>query len=283
MIEPISSGLGIHIADLSMSYQQRETQVEVLSHLNLNIAPGSFVSVVGPSGCGKSTLLRLIAGLTTPQAGALCLTSSAVSDSDVRMSARKTPPLFANEKYQEATSFVFQEANLLPWLTVEENVQLPFELSKALAQVPRLERGQRVLESLQKVALQDSRNLFPAQLSGGMKMRVSLARALVNRPRLLLLDEPFAALDENTRFEMQNQLLELWYREKMTVVFVTHSLFEAAYLSQRVILIKGTGAQIQMDLDLQKEFSLPSRRTEDLRTSEVLNTIVKHIATRLRQ
>lgn len=229
----------------------------MISDMNLQITAGSFVSVVGPSGCGKSTLLRLISGLESPTQGEVLLSA-------------KNPGNF---------SFVFQDSNLLPWRTVYENVHLPFELNHAFRQVPETEQHRRISEALQKVHLLDSQNLFPHQLSGGMKMRVSLARALVNSPRLLLMDEPFAALDENTRFEMQNQLHQLWLQEKMTVVFVTHSLFEASFLAERVIMLKGPGGHVVLDQNLE----LPRERSEALRTTEGFNRIVAGIAERLRR
>ncbi|WP_373997492.1 ABC transporter ATP-binding protein [Bdellovibrio bacteriovorus] len=249
----MSEGLGIEIKDLHKSFQKRE----VIQDLNLKIELGSFVSLVGPSGCGKSTLLRLIAGLEKPTKGEVSLSPSG----------------------RNIFSFVFQEANLLPWRNVFENVALPFELSDDLKKVSADEKSNRVRAALKKVHLEDSENLFPHELSGGMKMRVSLARALVNQPRLLLMDEPFAALDENTRFEMQNQLLELWKKEKMTIVFVTHSLFESTYLSERIIMLKGPGAKKVVD----QKVELPAHRTEELRTSEDLNHIVRSISARFKE
>ncbi|WP_374030215.1 ABC transporter ATP-binding protein [Bdellovibrio bacteriovorus] len=248
----MTEALGIRIQNLHKKFAQRQ----VIENLSLEIAPGSFVSVVGPSGCGKSTLLRLIAGLEKPTNGEVSLS-----------------PASAN------FSFVFQDANLLPWRTVAENVSLPFELDSKLQQISQAEKNKRVRAALEKVKLEHFESAFPHELSGGMKMRVSLARALVSSPRLLLMDEPFAALDENTRFEMQNQLRELWLQEKMTVVFVTHSLFESTYLAERIIMLKAPGAQKTLD----QKIELPSQRSEDLRTSEDLNKIVKELSMRLRE
>ncbi|WP_291515723.1 ABC transporter ATP-binding protein [Bdellovibrio sp. ArHS] len=248
----MTEGLGIHIQNLHKSFKKRE----VIHDLSLDIAAGSFVSLVGPSGCGKSTLLRLIAGLENPTNGEVSL----------------SPP------GKNISGFVFQEANLLPWRNVFENVALPFELRPEFQSLPEKDKKLRVLAALKKVQLEGSENLFPHELSGGMKMRVSLARAVVHTPRLLLMDEPFAALDENTRFEMQNQLLDLWKKEKMTIVFVTHSLFEAVYLSERIIMLKGPDARIVID----EKVDLPFERTEDLRTSEKLNQLVRGVSARLR-
>ncbi|UXR63522.1 ABC transporter ATP-binding protein [Bdellovibrio bacteriovorus] len=248
----MSDGVGIRIEKLHKDFSQKK----VIENLNLDIAPGSFVSVVGPSGCGKSTLLRLVAELETPSSGTIQKDSGDATN----------------------FSFVFQDPNLLAWRTVYENVRLPFELSKSLQVLSPQEQHKRISAALTKVHLQDSQNLFPHQLSGGMKMRVSLARALVNSPQLLLMDEPFAALDESTRFEMQRELHTLWQKERMTVIFVTHSLFESAFLSERIIMLKGAGAQIVLD----QKLTLPQVREESLRTTEAFNKIVAGLSERLR-
>ncbi|XGC79353.1 ABC transporter ATP-binding protein [Bdellovibrio bacteriovorus] len=248
----MEQALGIKIKTLSKSFGSKA----VIKDLSVEITPGSFVTLLGPSGCGKSTLLRLIAGLDNPTVGELTLSPS------------------GKKKF----GFVFQEANLLPWKTVKENVCLPFELDEDLKSISKPARDEKVFEALKKVKLEGSENLFPHELSGGMKMRVSIARALVSNPRLLLMDEPFAALDENTRFEMQDQLLQLWENEKMTVVFVTHSLYEASYLSQRVIMLKAPGAIISSDMNL----ALPTKRNLELRTSEAFNSVLKELTERFR-
>ncbi|WP_347356387.1 ABC transporter ATP-binding protein [Bdellovibrio sp.] len=244
--------VGIQIENLHKEFADKR----VIENLNLNIEAGSFVSIVGPSGCGKSTLLRLIAGLETPSAGTL----KKASEKELNF------------------SFVFQDPNLLAWRTVYENVRLPFELNDQLKKLSADEQDKRIVESLKKVHLDESQDLFPHQLSGGMKMRVSLARALVNSPRLLLMDEPFAALDESTRFEMQRELHSLWQKERMTVVFVTHSLFESTFLSERIIMLKGVGARVVLD----QKLALPATREESLRTTEAFNKIVEGLSERLR-
>ncbi|MGE5085723.1 MAG: ABC transporter ATP-binding protein [Bacillota bacterium] len=239
---------GVHLKNINKSFGLKE----VLHNLDLQIEKGSFTALVGPSGCGKSTVLRLIAGLEAPTNGLVEI----------------------DETHAQKFGFVFQDANLLPWKTVAENVALPFELSPLLQGTSKAEIHQRVLEVLSKVKMSESKDLFPHQLSGGMKMRVSLARALVGKPQLLLMDEPFAALDEFTRNEMQIQLRDLWQLEKVTVVFVTHSLLESAFLADRVILLKGPGGQIALD----KKLNLPLKRDERLRTSAEFNQIVKEIS-----
>ena len=230
------------------------TERDVIANLQLEIPTGSFVSLVGPSGCGKSTLLRLMAGLEKPSSGTLN---------------------FAENENQHI-GFVFQEPELLPWKTVLENVLLPLELQKTpLALSEKQKLAQAVLH---KVKLAGTDSLYPHQLSGGMKMRVSVARALISNPRWLFMDEPFAALDEPTRFEMQDLLKQLWIQEKLSIVFVTHSLSEAAYLSQRIIMFEAVGGKIRKDETL----SLPSSKNEDLRTSQELNALVKDLSQRMR-
>lgn len=240
--------MSIEIKDLHKSFGSKE----ILKNINLSIQEGSFVSILGSSGCGKSTLLRLIAGLETPTSGSI------------------QNPL-------APVSYVFQGANLLPWRTALENVRLPGEVDHK-NNPPKAELQDRPLEALEKVHLKESANLFPHELSGGMQMRVSLARALVTRPKILLLDEPFAALDEITRFEMQKQLLELWEKEKMTVVFVTHSFSEAAFLSERIIMLKSPG-HISQDLNV----NYLGDRNDTLRTSPELNEIVRKLSEELRK
>jgi NitT/TauT family transport system ATP-binding protein len=216
--------------------------VPVLEGLDLDIAAGSFVALVGPSGCGKSTLLRLIAGLDRPDAGAVSF----------------SPPLERGHPERAPIAYVFQDAHLLPWRSVLDNAALPLEL----AGVPRPERHQAALAVLRQVGLGEATTRYPAELSGGMRMRVSLARALVTRPRLLLLDEPFAALDELTRSRLDDQLRALWGELGMTVLFVTHSLLEAAYLAERAVVLSRRPARVVLDRTL----TLPREREASLRT-----------------
>src|SRR6478736_2991092 len=220
MAEPALSETDLDVAGLAVRLRAvtkvYENGVAALGPLDLDVAKGEFVSLLGPSGCGKSTALRLIAGLSAPSAGT------------VNVSHR------ANRKgRRHPIGFVFQEPTLMPWASVRENVRLPLKLSHA----PASESDGRVIEALKRVGLAEFADSFPRELSGGMKMRVSLARALVTDPDILLMDEPFAALDEITRFRLNNDLLELWRNLKKTVIFVTHSVFESVYLSQRVIVM----------------------------------------------
>ena len=191
-----------------------DSGVVALDGIDLDISAGEFVAILGPSGCGKSTLLRLIAGLDRPQAGTV----------DVRG---------AGPDRRFDVAYVFQDAHLLPWRTVLRNVALPLELMG----VDKARRDGAARAAIDQVGLTDAIGRYPAQLSGGMRMRASLARALVTRPKLLLLDEPFAALDEITRHHLDAQLRRLWADERMTVVFVTHSTAEAAFLAERAVVM----------------------------------------------
>ncbi len=220
--------------------------VVALDGVDLEVAAGEFVAILGPSGCGKSTLLRLVAGLDQPQGGT------------VRV-----------EGVDGRVAYVFQDAHLLPWRTVLANVELPLQLKG----VPRAARRQAAAAALTQVGLGDALARFPAQLSGGMRMRASLARALVTEPRLLLLDEPFAALDELTRTRLDEELFDLWRRRRMTVAFVTHSLGEAAFLAQRVVVLSPRPARVVAEVSV----ALPEARDATLRTTAPFNEVVRRL------
>lgn len=239
----MSLGLSIRAEKIS---QQFATGLTPIRNLTFNCAPGEFVALLGPSGCGKSTLLRMIAGLRKPSSGMLLVGQ----DQD------------ATEK---RVSYVFQEAYLLPWRKVLENVTLPLELLGA----SRVEREFKARKVLERVGLIDFEGYYPSELSGGMKMRVSLARSLVTEPQLLLLDEPFAALDEVTRLKLDQELRDLWQESKMTVVFVTHSISEAAFLADRILMLskKTEGLAQEITNPLPPDRSFASRA--DARFSEL--------------
>jgi NitT/TauT family transport system ATP-binding protein len=234
-----ADGLAVSLRGVTKVYGNG---VMALGPFDLDVRQGEFVSLLGPSGCGKSTALRLIAGLAGPTAGSVQVSRHA-----------------GEGRPGQTIGFVFQEPTLMPWTSVRENVRLPLKL----AHVPQAEADGLVSEALSRVGLSDFADSYPRELSGGMKMRVSLARALVTDPDILLMDEPFAALDEITRFRLNNDLLALWRSLGKTVIFVTHSVFESVYLSQRVVVM--TQRPGRMGADIRIETSEP--RTEEFRTS----------------
>ncbi|MBP7000201.1 MAG: ABC transporter ATP-binding protein [Amaricoccus sp.] len=196
-----------------------------VADMSVTIGEGDFVALLGPSGCGKSTALRMIAGLLPVTAGTIAIEpGSGGSEQDL--------------------GFVFQEPTLMPWASVFDNVWLPLRLAGR----SRAEVAQRVTDALSEVGLSRFAAAYPRELSGGMKMRVSIARALVTRPRILLMDEPFAALDEMTRMKLNNDVLRLWAEHGLTVVFVTHSVFESVYLANRVLVMAARPGRVVADL-----------------------------------
>ncbi len=228
----------ILLSGVSKRYRGSAAAVE---NVSLTIGRGEFVTLLGPSGCGKSTILKLVSGLTH------------VSEGHVKVNGMT--PVNA----RELMSFIFQDATLLPWRTVAQNVGLGLELEYA-ARALRKERVERMLEL---VGLQDVAHKYPRQLSGGMKMRVSIARALVTRPRILLMDEPFAALDEMTRDRLNEELLRLYAEHKWTVLFVTHSVSEAVFLSTRIVILAPHPGRIAHEVQVD----LPWPRTAETRES----------------
>ncbi len=234
-----AADLAVSLRGITKTY---DSGIMALGPLDLDIRRGEFVSLLGPSGCGKSTALRLIAGLVAPSAGHVQVSHPG---SDLQPG--------------RGIGFVFQEPTLMPWTSVRENVRLPLKL----AHVPASDADARIAEALSRVGLSDFANSYPRELSGGMKMRVSLARALVTDPDILLMDEPFAALDEITRFRLNNDLLTLWRNLGKTVIFVTHSVFESVYLSQRVVVMTARPGCIHAEIPV--ETSEP--RGEEFRTS----------------
>ncbi len=221
------------------------TGVLALEKLYLSIGEHEFLSLLGPSGCGKSTALRLIAGLGEPSAGRI-----------------EWPGGVAGPNARDI-GFVFQEPTLMPWATVFDNVYLPLRLQGAA----RAAAAPDVTATLAMVGLTGFEKAYPRELSGGMKMRVSIARALVMRPRLLLMDEPFAALDEITRFKLNNDLIELWRSQSWTVVFVTHSVYESVYLSSRIVVMSPRPGRVAAE----HRIDAPYPRTEEFRTSTIYN------------
>ena len=227
---------------------------QALLPVDLTIAEGEFVTLLGPSGCGKSTLLKMIAGMLEPSDGRLLVWRKPVHQVDE--SGRKM-------------AFVFQAPTLMPWASVQTNVRLPLDL----AGVPRKDADARVAESLALVGLDKFAGALPRALSGGMQMRVSIARGLVTQPDLLLMDEPFGALDEITRHKLDADLLDLWRKKKLTVIFVTHSIHEAVFLSSRVIMMAARPGRVVEQFDIDE----PYPRTADFMVSPQFSRYAKKL------
>jgi NitT/TauT family transport system ATP-binding protein len=226
--------------------------VVALERFNFDVWPGEFVALLGPSGCGKSTALRIIAGLSEPTSGTIDWLAHRGAQQPSRAAAGPAA-------LRRRLGFVFQEPTLMPWATVAANVRLPLKLAGA---APR-EAQPRVAAALARVGLEGFAASYPRELSDGMKMRASIARALVTEPELLLMDEPFAALDEITRFRLNNDILTLWQSLGKTVVFVTHSVFESVYLAQRIVVMTPRPGRVFTELAIEA----PYPRDERFRTS----------------
>ena len=229
-----------------------------LDDISFDVREGQFVSLVGPSGCGKSTLLRMVAGLGPITAGQILVEG--------------LPPRQARQEKAD-TAFVFQDATLMPWRNVLGNVELPLELRG----VSKAERRSTVMQALETVGLAEVTRAYPRELSGGMRMRVSLARALAAHPRLLLMDEPFGALDEITRQRLNGELLRLCALANWTVVFVTHNVFEAVFLSTRILVMSARPGRIIAEV----EVPLPHPRVPELRTDPEFTRVVREVVTLL--
>lgn len=234
------SNLLIETKGLGFSYQADNGDVEVLKDINLEVEQGSLLSIVGPSGCGKTSLLRLIAGLEEPVIGGIGVAT-------------------------QNSAYVFQQPALFPWATVKDNIAKPLKLTKAN------QIDQKVADVLELVGLSEFADSYPHQLSGGMQQRVSIARALVMEPDLLLMDEPFGALDEQTRENMNLELRSLWQATGKTICFVTHSIAEAVFLSTDIVVLSSRPGQMKA----QFKSALPEKRTLETFTSQAFN---KHIA-----
>lgn len=262
-VETSLTALAVSLRGVTKTY---DNGVLALGPLDLAVRKGEFISLLGPSGCGKSTALRLIAELSAPSSGIVRLARR-----EGGAQSGHVPP--GHIQPGHGIGFVFQEPTLMPWTSARENVRLPLKL----AGVPKAEARARADQALASVGLGDFADAFPRELSGGMKMRVSLARALVTDPDVLLMDEPFAALDEITRFRLNDDLLALWRRLGKTVIFVTHSVFESVYLSQRVVVMTARPGRIQADFRIETV----EPRGEEFRTSVAYSDYCRKVSAAL--
>jgi NitT/TauT family transport system ATP-binding protein len=239
----------IDVENVSLTYQSSNgAEVLAIDNISCTIEAGKFVVLIGPSGCGKSSLLMMMAGLRHPTQGQILCNGKQINEPD-----------------PDQVGVVFQEANLYPWLTAQKNVEFPLMLRK----VPQQERSRLAQEALELVGLGKFAQSYPHELSGGMKQRVSIARGLVHHPKVLLMDEPFAALDEQTRLKMGDELLRIWQRTKQTLVFVTHSLTEAVYLADEIIVMSARPGRIAERIQIP----LPRPRTMEMMSTEMFGQL----------
>ena len=241
-----ATGFSVSCRDVTVRFFTDRRSVTALQDVSLDIRDGEFLTLLGPSGCGKSTFLRVVADLIAPTAGSLQVLGVTPEAARIRRDI----------------GFVFQDAALLPWRTALQNVELPLEVAKGRADTTRAARA-TPRELLELVGLKGSENAYPHELSGGMRQRVAIARALVSDPKVLLMDEPFGALDEITRDRLNEELLRVWRELGMTVLFVTHSIYEAAFLGQRVLMLAANPGRVQeiVPIDLPADRGLDIRET----------------------
>ncbi|MEO8545473.1 MAG: ABC transporter ATP-binding protein [Burkholderiaceae bacterium] len=243
---PHTTGFSVSCREISVRFFTERRSVTALSDISLDIHDGEFLTLLGPSGCGKSTFLRVVADLITPTGGSMQVLGASPETARLRRDI----------------GFVFQDAALLPWRTALQNVELPLEVAKGKADTTRASRA-TPRQLLELVGLKGSENAYPHELSGGMRQRVAIARALVSDPKVLLMDEPFGALDEITRDRLNEELLRVWRELGMTVLFVTHSIYEAAFLGQRVLMLAANPGRVKeiVPVDLPPDRELKIRET----------------------
>ena len=257
LIREDSAAPAIEIAGLSHTYSGRDGAVPALEDISLSVPAGRFVVIVGPSGCGKTSLLMMMAGLRRQSAGTILCAGAPIPEPDPKR-----------------VGVVFQEASLYPWLTALDNIEFPL----SLRHVPRADRRARANDMLELVGLHGFGERYPHELSGGMKQRVSIARGLVQDPPVLLMDEPFAALDEQTRMTMGHELLRIWSQTNKTVVFVTHSLTEAVYLADEVLVMSARPGRIIDRIPIP----LPRPRSYDMMATDVFGRLRDRIWQQIR-
>jgi NitT/TauT family transport system ATP-binding protein len=248
----------IELRSLRHVYQSDLASVPALDNVNLTVLDGEFVALLGPSGCGKSSLLRVVAELLQPTSGSVMIHSST-----------------KQENGRAKTALVFQEYALFPWRTVLDNVAFPLEMRG----VPRRESLTRAHEVLGRVGLQPFARAYPHQLSGGMRQRVGIARAMAAQPEVLLMDEPFGALDAQTRTVLQEELLRVWENERKTVLYVTHSIDEAVYLADRIVLLTARPGRVKAEYSVE----LPRPRNMEMRASNSYAKLSLEIWSALRE
>lgn len=252
----------ISIKNVSKQFVRRGQLTQALSNIDLNIEEGSFVSFIGPSGCGKSTLLRIIGGLTE------------IDEGEVSIGDRTPLEMQAAKQF----GFVPQAPALFPWRTVLENMKIPFEVNRK-NKINIKDQEPKLIELLQSVGLGDFQHAYPKELSGGMKQRVGIARAFATDAPILLMDEPFSALDEITRELLMLQLMKIWELHKKTVIFVTHSLQEAVYLSDKVVVMTSRPGKISTIIDI----GLPRKREESIIGTDEFRHYVSKVRQALRE
>jgi NitT/TauT family transport system ATP-binding protein len=248
-----AGAVAVHLDGVGVHFVTDRGMVTALQDINLTVAEGGFVTLLGPSGCGKSTLLRVVADIIQPTAGSANVFDKPASE------ARRNREI----------GFVFQDSALLPWRSVLDNVMLPLEVGR---DIPK-DRAGNPRELLQLVGLEGWENALPHELSGGMRQRVSIARALVTQPRLLLMDEPFGALDEITRDRLNEELVRIWERTGTTILFVTHSLYEAAFLGQDILLLAAKPGRVREKVRVD----LPTPRQLSMRDTPAFTDTISHL------
>ena len=253
----MEEGVKLHIHNVSKIYRSNDSEVVAIDEIDLRIRDKEFATMLGPSGCGKSTLLRIVAGLTRPTQGVVRLDGNVI----------RAPG--------QDRGMVFQSYTLFPWLTVKENIQFGLEISG----MPKMRRDEISREFVEKVGLKGFEETYPKGLSGGMKQRVAIARALANNPAILLLDEPFGALDAQTRALMQELLTQVWEELHKTILFVTHDVEEAIFLSDRVFVMTARPGRIKAEIDIPLE----RPRSYELKSTEAFLNLKKQALTLIRE
>ena len=257
-LKPETSPAAIEVAGLTQIYEGRDGRVKALEDISLSVGTGRFVVIVGPSGCGKTSLLMMLAGLRAATGGTILCGGRPIAEPD-----------------PQRVGVVFQEASLFPWLTALENIEFPL----VLRGTPRAERAARAADMLALVGLEGFGSRYPHELSGGMKQRVAIARGLAQDPPVLLMDEPFAALDEQTRMTMGHELLRIWSQTNKTVVFVTHSLTEAVYLADEVLVMSARPGRIIDRIPI----ALPRPRTYEMMATDTFGRLRDRIWQQIRK